>query len=99
MTWGTDFTADIFLIREEYQNVVQLDDAITEIDADIKKYETQINMFASATPKDIIPEDWTEEPIRWIADQIFLIITEYNELIIRRYNLELYKEYLQKDEK
>lgn len=94
MGWGIQFKSDIYLSRQEYVTKQEVQDKIDELNKDIDSYKNQIKMFASSNPKDIIPDDWKDEPIRWINNQIeelFLLIDEYT---VDNYKLQLYLDYL-----
>ena len=62
MGWGTDFKADVFLNRETYRTEYELDDKIEEIQLDIVNIRAKILMYSATNIKDIIPEDWKDEP-------------------------------------
>jgi hypothetical protein len=94
MGWGTDFTTDIFLSRENYRSIYDLEDKIKEDEKDLENIRSKILMFASSNPKDIIPEDWKEEPINFIHREVNNLLDELYELdmfLNRRY---LYLQYL-----
>jgi hypothetical protein len=92
--WGIDFKADIFLSRQEYSTKYAVESRIKELDELIFECEAALKMYASATPKDIVPPDFLEEPIDWINRQIDEQFQMYQEYLRDRHNLELYLEYL-----
>ena len=94
MTWGTDFSIDIFLSRQEYKSKFDVEDKIKELDEQINDCESQIKMYVSATPKDIVPSEYSEEQISWLNNQINEHLEMYREYITDRFKLELYLEYL-----
>lgn len=98
MTWGTDFKGDIFLSRQEYPTKHSVESRIKELDELIGECEAKLKMYASATPKDIIPSDDSEDPIFWIGARIDEELEMYREYLINRYNLDLYLEYLTEGE-
>ena len=93
MSWGIDFKADIFLSRQSYDNKLQVDDRIRELNEDIKELESEIKMYASATPKDIITEE-TDSVISSINRNLDDVLERYNEYLLDMYRLQLYLEYL-----
>ena len=98
MSWGLEFKTNIYLSRQDYgENIAQVQDKIDEIEKYIQNIQNQINMFASANPKDITPKDWEEESIRWINNEIDGLIDQLHEYIVQQYQLELYKEYLEEN--
>lgn len=94
MSWGIDFKADIYLSRQEYNTKNDVEERIKEIDKTINECETLIKMYASSTPKDIVPSEESEDPINWINNQINVEFEMYRDYLIDRYNLELYMDYL-----
>ena len=61
MGWGTDFKTDIYLNRMIFNSKGELEDKIEELEKGITTCKEKLLMFASSTPKDIIPDDWKEE--------------------------------------
>jgi len=76
MGWGTDFTADLYLNRQIYNSMGQLDDAILEAEETINKIKQRLFMFASANPKDIISSEWDGESINYIHYEFNLLLDE-----------------------
>jgi len=91
MGWGTTFKCAIVLNKVHYGN---LDEVLSEIDYLEKiniKLEQQLLMFASSTPKDIISEEWKEEPIAFINNSVMEILElfkENNEMLFKLYLLK-----------
>lgn len=98
MSWGIDFKADIYLSRQDYPTKHSVEDRIKELDDLIHECEAKLKMYASATPKDIISSDDSEDPIYWISSRIDEELEMYREYLINRYNLDLYLEYLTESE-
>jgi hypothetical protein len=94
MTWGTSFKTDISLLRETYSSEIDIEDTINELNTDIRDLESKIKMFTTVSFREIITEEWKDEPINWINNQINELFKSYSELIIRQYKLELYLDYV-----
>jgi hypothetical protein len=94
MGWEIEFKTNIYLSKQEYKTKREVQDKIDELNDDIDSYKNQIKMFASSNPKDIIPDDWKDEPIRWINDQTEELFSLMNGYIIDVYKLELYLDFL-----
>lgn len=94
MSWGIDFTADIFLSRQSYSGKDEVQDKIRELDELITDCEGKLKMYATATPRDIISPDGSEDPINWISQRINEELELYREYLIDRFKLDLYLEYL-----
>ena len=95
MGWGVDFQADIFLSHQDYQgNIYQVEGAIESCNEEIEVAKQEILMYCSATPKDLmIDED--DNPISTIRSEVSEKFNIIKENIIKLYQLELYKEYLE----
>lgn len=98
MGYGIDFKADIFLSRQDYPTKHSVTDRIEELSELIGECEAKLKMYASATPKDIIQSDDSEDPIYWISSRIDEELEMYREYLINRYNLDLYLDYLTESE-
>jgi hypothetical protein len=99
MGYGTDFKADIFLSRQSYSRKHEVEIRIEELNELIIGCEANLKMYASATPKDIIPPNDSEDPIYWLGARIDEELSMYRDYVIDRYNLDLYLYYLgDKDE-
>ena len=95
MGWGIDFTSDIYLSSQNYDNnIYQVQDKIEELQVTIYNVNTKINMFAASSVKEVVPTEWVDEPIRWVNREVDELIDELHESIIQKYQLELYLEYL-----
>lgn len=97
--WGTEFTANIFLLRVSIENETHLDDLIEETQDYIGELETDLHMLAVSSVSDIILEEWKEEPIRWMRMYVSEILDSLKEQYEFLQKLKMYKEYLyeQKD--
>jgi hypothetical protein len=100
MSWGIDFTADIFLAHQNYnENLYQVKDAINENEESIIDCEKAILMYASSNPKDIVPDEFKEDPINWIRIEVQQQLSSIKEYYGNILQLEYYKEYLEKKQK
>lgn len=95
MGWGTDFKADIFLNSIVINNDSELDDLIRETEYDINEIKTRLNMYVASNPKDITPDEWKEESLRFLHTNVNELIDELQEKTVLQYNLGLYKQYLE----
>lgn len=92
MGWGTDFTTNIYLSRQIFKSSFQLEDKIKEIEKEISEIKSKILMYASSNIKDILPEEWNNEPIHFIQVNVTEDLDLLEEKIIELYNLMLYKQ-------
>ena len=94
MGWGTDFKADIYLNRMQFSSVCEVEDKIKELQDDNDLWEKRILMFCSANPKDIVPDEWKDDAIMFIHNQVSELILMIKENSVTISNLILYKDYL-----
>lgn len=94
MAWGIDFKADIFLSGQNFLSKQDVQDNIDDIDKSINDCEAILKMYATANPRDIVPSDYSEEPISWLNNRINEELEDYQEYLSDRYNLRLYLKYL-----
>ncbi len=99
MSWGIDFKADIFLSHISINSIVELEDLIKEKEQDIARYKESILMYASSSPKEITPEDWEEESINILQNQVNMIFVDYEETMNLLKDLYYYKEFLEDETK
>jgi len=89
MGWGTSFKTEIYLNRIVFDNKGQLEDEIEETEKNIEKSKQQILMYASASPKDIISDDWKEESISFINIKVNDLLNQIEEDTELLYKLNL----------
>lgn len=95
MSWGVDFSADIFLSHQDYQgNIYQVEDAIQEHKQSLNLLTNSVLMYCSANLKDVVPEEWKDDSIEWLRGFMVDILDQIKILNCDVLKLELYKEYL-----
>lgn len=90
-----NFTTDIYLQDLRINDLYDLEEVIREEKEMVDYYKYCIAMLASATPKDITPKEWQEEPTEWLQNKLksyFNLIEEYT---IKVYKLEILKQYVE----
>lgn len=97
MGWGTDFTINVYLNRQVYKTINDVEDKIKEEEEYIQTIKERLKMFASSNISDIVPNDWKDQPIDWLNTQIDDLLDEYNETKINLIQLGLYLEYLKEN--
>jgi hypothetical protein len=97
MGWGTDFKADLYLSRIIFTSIGEIEDKLKEYDESINNIEAEIKMYASSTPKDIIPDDYKDEPINWLTLRLNELYENYRESLINGFKLSLYLEYVEEN--
>lgn len=87
----------MYLSKVSYENRLQVKDAIIETESDIKDYKSQLLMWASSTPKDVIIQDDETALIFYVQVEINRILEGLHECTIKLYNLQMYLEYLEEN--
>ena len=97
MGWGVEFKTDVFLNKETYGTQIELEDAIKETEDDQQKMISRVMMIVSANPRDIVPEEWKDQPIDFLhteIDNLMDEILETERLLVKRY---MYLEYVKEN--
>lgn len=94
MVWGTDFTTSVFIARTHLENQYQIQDAIDECEKEIERATQYLAMLCSSTPKDIVSDEFKDDVVIWLQNQIEEQISSIREGAITSYQLTLYKESL-----
>lgn len=91
MSWGTSFKTEIYISRIVFENKGLLEDTIKETEKNIERSKQQILMYASASPNDIISDDWKEESISFINIKVndLLIQIEDDSVLLYKLNILL----------
>ena len=91
--WGTDFTADIFLVRERYNNLSHLEGEIEDTEKYIRSIRENILMQCARGAKygctDIEGNEFN--PIEYVHTQVNEWLEEYDREQGRLFNLYLLK--------
>lgn len=103
MSYGVEFTADIFLLRQDYdENVYRVQDEIDEL----KKYSADLKermLMLVAGGKDMVNTKDCEGIDTDAVDVLHLkfkdMLELYDEYQTKLYDLYLYKEYLENKQK
>lgn len=94
MSWGTDFTADVFLSHKSFDNEHQVKDVIENCQENIVRAEQLLTMMCSSTPKHIVPSDWKDDILLWLQNQSREQIEVIKEESLHLFKLNLYYELL-----
>lgn len=92
MGWGTDFTVDMFLNRQQFNNLYELEAKIEDNEKMIQSVKQRLMMYASASPSELIPEEWEEDSINFLARRIEELFEEFEEYTLDNFRLNLYLE-------
>ena len=76
MGWGTSFKQEIYLNRVIFDDISDVQDAIKDKELSIADAEKRMLMFASSNIKDVVPDEWKDEPINYIHNQVSALIEE-----------------------
>ncbi len=94
MSWGIDFTTDIFIARQVKMSILEVEQLIESNNRSIEDAKKRIQMFTAATPKDIIDSEWKEQPIDWLINSTQGWFEVIEEGVSDNVRLYLYLDYL-----
>lgn len=95
MGWGTTFKPTIYISRYAFENISDLDDSIDEVENDINNYKAIIKGYVCSTPKDIIPEEFKEEPVERLNNKIDSLFNDLIDLYNLLHKLKLFRYHLE----
>ena len=88
MGWGTTFNCDIFLSREDITSKEQLESLIRDKELLLAEIKQKLAMFASANPKDIVPDEWKDESINYLNNNIQELVEDFTNIHLQLINYE-----------
>jgi hypothetical protein len=94
MGWGTTFSPEIYLSKVTFDNSWEIENYISEKELYIKDAKNRLCMYASATPKDICPDDWKDEIVTFLSNEVSTHIDYLEDLIIEKTKAELLLSYV-----
>ena len=95
MSWGTDFTPDVFLSRKKYSNKGILEDDIKELEQDIFSLEKKLNMYATISPRDFeYDKESYDNVVDAISYEMDATLEWYNNDMRELFMLELYLKHI-----
>jgi hypothetical protein len=97
MSFGTDFKVDIYISRKTFTSIEEVQEYRNELEEEIVRYKSRLQMYVSSNPKDIIPNEWKEEPIRWLQDESLELLTIIEENLNLLFKIDHYLEYLKEN--
>lgn len=102
MSWGIDFTADIFLSRQNYdENVYRVQSEIDDIRENMQSTKECMLMMVMGGANSVNTKDCENnecDPVDVLHSRFCELLDYYNEQQSHLYDLLLYKEYLEKEQ-
>lgn len=96
MSWGTYFTAkDIYLIREHYSSIQEVNDTIQELAKTQQTCKETLLMLAMGANDSVCTKDcegYSIDKVDAIHTKVTELLQEYDGLTIRIYNLALLRD-------
>lgn len=88
MPWRTTLYTGISFDRVTYDTKYKVEEALSEVNDSIKKYESDLkNLIFITEPKKFCEEE--ESPLYWLSNEADNILTELKRLYIERFKLNL----------
>jgi hypothetical protein len=97
MSFGTEFNADIYISRKMFTSIAEVQDYRDELKEEIVHYKSKLLMYVVSNPKDIIPDKWNEEPIRWLQDESLEILGVIEDNLNLLFKIDHLLEYLKEN--
>lgn len=102
MSWGIDFTADIFLSRQDYgENIYRVQDEIDNVKKNIQSLKERMLMMAMSGVNSVCTKDCEGndcDVVDVVHSKFCELLQYYDEEQTQLYDLLLYKEYLEKEQ-
>lgn len=96
MSWGIQFTPDVFIPRISFENKEALLWEITSTKVAIDESTSKLLMLAASTPKDvIIPEEGEDCLIVRIRAEVDSTIDDLSESLLYLHSLEMFLQHLE----
>lgn len=96
MGWGTIFTPEVYISKEHYNSLEDIQEKIKEEEENINESKEAIAMLVAATPKDIVEQDSED-----VISSLRFKLMEYHESIAESSRklclLQLLEEYVQEN--
>lgn len=102
MSWGIDFTANIFLSRQNYDgNVYRVQGEIDDIRENMQSIKERMLMMVMGGANSVNTKDCENnecDPVDVLHSRFCELLEYYDEQQSHLYDLLLYKEYLEKEQ-
>jgi predicted RNase H-like nuclease (RuvC/YqgF family) len=79
MGYGIQFKPDTFLSKYTIATIEELEEKIEDSKQWIQDIESRLFMWATVNPKDVIPEEWKDEPIDFIRNSVRTLLESLSE--------------------
>ena len=97
MGFGTEFKADIYISRKVFTSIAEVQEYRDELKEEIVCYKSRLLMYVASNPKDIIPDEWKEERIRWLQDESLELLSIIEENLNLLFKIDHLLEYLKEN--
>jgi len=91
MGWGTEFKAEIYLNRQKYNSILEIDDKIEEYEELIEMHKEELLISVALNPEKVREEN-DASLIHSIRHHVNDILESLEEVYVELYKLELLKE-------
>lgn len=99
MNYGTTFNSDIYIPNMTFNNIYSIEHQIEIEEKTIGDIKNKICIMVGSDISKLIPEDWEEDPICWISNEIEDLFEKYDESLVLLDKLKLLKDNFNKDNK
>jgi hypothetical protein len=94
MGFGTSFKTEVYLNRQLFSHLSEVEERVEDRRLQIEDIKRRLLMFASSNVRDIVPDDWKEEPINWINNHVGDLLSDLIIDVREFIQLEAFVEYV-----
>jgi len=94
MGFGTSFKTEVYLNRLTFSHLSEVEEKVEDRRLHIEDIKRRLLMFASANVRDIIPDDWKDEPINWVNNNVDDLLSDFVTNVRELMHLEAFLEYV-----
>jgi len=98
MSWGTDFTYNVYISHKTFTCKEDVEQEIASVEESIRISKERILMFASSTPNAVIPQEWQEEAVRFIHTEVGDLLQEIMDDVKLLTKLEMLRNHYDENE-
>ena len=84
MGWGTTFSPEIYLSKATFDSKWEIEDYIKDKETSINFIRNKLLIFAASSPKDICPDEWKEDIVSYLTNELRDLLDLLEELTIEK---------------
>ncbi len=89
MGWGTTFSPEIYLSKVTFDSKWEIEDYIKDKETSINFIRNKLLIFAASSPKDICPDEWKDDIVSYLTNELRDLLDLLEELTIEKAKINL----------